>query len=543
MNFVRKNILVLCIYFISASLVQSQPLVINWQQCYGGDDWDVPSDIAKCGNGYLIVGQTWSNDGDISYLHGESDIWLVRVDGYGNKIWEKTYGGSKEEKGVRIFQVDEGQNYLIAGHTVSNDGDVTPHPYYPDKLHYWFLKIDSLGNILWDRTVGGNVGEFILNGALTFDKGIIGIGYTGSSEGDITNYYGWYDAWMIKINPDGTIDWDYTLGTSEKHDLGEIIIQTQDGGFLAGVSTGLEGNGNIICVPHSWYSENALVKFDSALNIEWQQCYGSSAHENIWDILETEDGYICCANTLGNDGDLEGCGCHPNGDIWIFEINFTGEIIWKKCYGGSNWESAFRILPTSDGSYMVFGFTNSHDGDISFNPSVGEYNYSIWIFKIDNEGELLWEQCIGGEGDEGMEYGVIQKSEDTYIISGYMDYSPSFDVDCSNHINGSHQDYWIFEMTDTSYLGLIDNSFTNDEKVTVFPNPTNQNVQIQYNLPFNDVNGTFRIVSLTGQLLQSININKNQGSITWDTQQITSGIYLYSLVASGQIFTGKIVIY
>lgn len=455
-----KFLAVFFTFFYSFGLLLSQPLVINWQQCYGGNEWDLAFDITKCSNGYLIVGQTNSNEGDISYLHGESDIWLVRIDEYGNKIWEKTYGGSKEEKGVRIFQVDEGQNYLIAGQTISNDGDVTPHPYYPNELHYWFLKIDSLGNVLWDKAVGGNVGEFILNGTSTSDNSIIGIGYTGSSDGDISSYYGGYDAWMIKINSDGTIDWDYTLGTSEKHDLGEIIIQTGDGGFLAGVSTGLEGNGNIFCVPHSWYSENAIVKLDSALNIEWQQCYGSSAHENIWDILETGDGYICCANTTGNDGDLEGCGCHGNSDIWVFAINLSGEIIWQKCYGGSNWESASRILPTSDSNYMVFGHTSSNDGDISFNPSNGEFKYTIWIFKINNAGELLWEQCLGGEGDESMEYGVFQKNESTYIIAGYMDYSPSFDVDCSIHNNGSDRDYWILEVTDTSFFGF-DRQFFN----------------------------------------------------------------------------------
>jgi len=429
------------------------------------------------------------------------------------------------ERGVRIFQIGDGHDYLIAGFANSNDGDVSPHA-YPERLHYWFIKIDSLGNILWDRVVGGNGGEWLLNATSTMDGGVVGTGYTASWEGDITTYYGWYDAWLIKLNADGSTGWDFTIGT-ENQDFGESIIQTSDGGFLAGTSSIIEGQGNISCVPHSSDGEGVLFKLDSNGNERWHRCYGGSGDENIWDLLEVEDGYVFSAIANAGDGDLEGSGWHGEADIWIVKVDFSGNIIWQKCYGGSEHEVAFRILQTSDGSFMVFGRTQSHDGDVSYNPH-NIYNPSIWVFKISSTGELLWEQCFSTGVKDYLEFGVVQKSDFQYVIAGSQ-LSNSFD-------------YWIFEVTDTTMVGINELPSAKRIDITVKPNPASQWAAFDYVLPESETMATITITDLAGKTVEVLQVNGQQGQKLWDTHLIESGMYFYTLQVAGSSKTGKIVV-
>jgi len=535
-----KKILFLVLILSTQIYTVAQNFEINWQQCFGGSEIDISRDIINKYNDYLIVGFTGSNDGDVSYNHGDNDVWLIKTDNTGTLIWEKSYGGSKDDGGYRIFRSDS-NSYYILGASCSSDGDISNDP-YPDDDDYWILKIDSTGNILWEKILGGNMHDQMWTGTTTNDGGVLAYGWTGSEDGDVSVYYGAYDAWMVKLNSDGEKEWDFSIGTSGM-DVGQAIIQTSDGGYLAGSSSMLEEGGNLTCVPHSYKPEAILVKLDSLRNIEWNRCYGGSEDDGITGLLEIEDAYVFIGHTLSNDGDVSG---HhgitgETGDIWVVKIDFYGNIIWQKCLGGSRFEDGSKILRTEDSGYLIIGITQSNDGDVVGNHTLSEHDHDIWVVKLSGEGDLLWQQCIGGIGNEKLDFGVYKKNDNNYVIAGQTDYGPSFDVECTPHAGVmNYPDFWVFEIQDTT-TNII-NKITKEKVINVYPNPAKDYVsfEIPPSIHPNGVKNIILINNVLGQVIAKLPI-KNEKTL-WDTRNIKPGIYFYTLNVLGFNKSGKIVI-
>ncbi len=441
-----KKTTILLFLISNFSLLFSQNFQLTWQQCYGGSEQDQANDIIEVTNGYLIVGWTKSNDGDISFNHGILDGWLIKTDSIGNILWKKTYGGSSGDGFVRITPDNNG-NYFLIGGSGSSDGDISNDP-YPDSEDFWIVKIDIEGNIIWDKIVGGNAGDIIYKGSPTLDGGVLLTGWTYSNDGDVSVNYGGADTWSVKISSDGELEWDFTIGT-DWIDKGQAILQTSDGGYLIASSSSIHEDaiGNITCTPHSYgWAEAVLFKLDSNLNIEWQHCYGGSDHDGITTLIEISDGYVFGAYTTSNDGDVSGW--HGDNDQWIVKIDFSGNIIWQKCLGGSNGEFIAKIFKNIDGSFTIIGETDSNDGDVSGNHGLSEYNPDIWFEKISSEGELLYQKCFGGISDERIYHGAAKKDNNDYVIAAYTDYGPSYDVACTPHGGYWDEDWWVFEIKD-----------------------------------------------------------------------------------------------
>ena len=442
--------LVFTFYLVCLSFqTYTQNYQITWQQCLGGSEIDYAMDIVKINDNYLMAGICTSDDGDITYTHGNGDGWVIMIDSTGNILWQRNYGGSLGDWFVKIVPTDNDEFYLI-GLSGSSDYDISFDP-YPGSYDYWIVKIDLEGNIIWDRIVGGNSGETIWSGFGTSDGGVVAYGWTDSDDGDVSQYYGLSDSWMIKISSDGEIEWDYTIGT-DWVDVGQAAMQTSDGGYLIGCNADMLGNntGNITCTPHSTgFMEAVLFKLDSNLNLEWQHCYGGSDDDGITALMEVSDGYVFGAFTRSNDGDVSGL--HGESDIWIVKIDFVGNVVWQNPLGGSRSEYIPTLLKTEDENIIIPGYTRSNNGDVTGNHSMSEYDYDIWFVKLSSEGELLSQQCIGGAGSEELYFGVVKKSDNNFVIAGYTDYGPSYDVACAPHGDlGTDKDWWVFEIKDCS---------------------------------------------------------------------------------------------
>ncbi|MCK4638128.1 MAG: T9SS type A sorting domain-containing protein [Bacteroidales bacterium] len=535
----KKLITILSVIILFSEFLFGQNMIIDWQQCYGGSETDKALDIISLQGGYLINGWTSSDDGDISLNHGLSDGWLIKIDSNGNIMWEKTYGGIQGDNLVRIFSNFNNEYYLL-GASNSSEGDISFDP-YPGTWDFWIVKIDSAGNILWDKIVGGNGDEVFWTGTLTDDGGVLAFGWTGSDDGDVSVHYGLYDMWMVKLDSDGEKEWDFTIGTSGM-DVGQAIIQTSDGGYLVGGSSRIDEGGNLTCVPHSYKAEAILVKLDADRNIEWQHCYGGSEDEGITGLLEIEDAYVFVAYTCSNDGDVSGFHGTPGEscDIWVVKIDFYGNIIWQNCLGGSSYEFTDIIIQTDDNGFIVTGNTTSFDGDVTGNHSLSEFENDIWLIKLSSEGDLLWQQCIGGIGNERLDYGIIKKSDNNYVIAGQTDYGPSFDVECTPHA-GNYPDFWVFEIIDTS-TNII-NNITNEKVIKIYPNPATDYVvfEIPPSIPPNGGKNVILINDVFGQVVETLSL-KNEKTV-WDTREVSSGTYFYCLQSGlNTIERGKVVI-
>lgn len=510
-----------------------QYMQINWQNCLKMADSDHTRDITIAGDGYMITGYT-----DIT----SQMAMLFRTDNEGSLIWEKSYGGSEGDGAYAVFPTLDG-NYYIVGGAVSTDGDITFNP-YPNSVSYWILKIDSDGNKLWDKVYGGNGKDEVFDAIPTSDGGLAVIGYTTSSDGDVSAYYGGWDSWLLKLDSAGNKMWDFTYGTS-LIELGEAVIETSDGGFLAGGTGRLNVGGNIDCNPFSWYAMALLFKLDANGNLEWQQCYGGSWDDGIQTLLEVSNGYILGGFTDSDDGDMTGCGYHlgyfpgisgtRTSDIWLAKADFFGNLIWQTCLGGTKMDFVKRIFETADGSLLLFGHTSSHDGDVVGNHSYNDLAYrDIWVVKVNSEGELLWQQCIGSTWRNDIA-DVVRTGDNTYVVASRTTSAADGDLTCTF---SPFTFTWVFEVEDiTTGMNEIPGEV---EVLKVYPNPANK--QLWVSIPDN--------VSLAGAIAEligfdgrkSILIHPDSHTFKIETGYLPSGPYLLRLQAGERVLTAMVVL-
>ena len=426
-------------------LCSQSNLSIQWQNCYGGSDRDVAKDIVESDDGYLIVGSTLSLDGDISNNHGSSDVWIISIDTLGNFLWEKTYGGSSVESGYDIIKDNQG-NYYISGSTYSNDGDIQSGNH--GSYDRWVIKIDNTGNLLWERCYGGSKKDYSCQMLLLHDGNILTYGATLSNDGDVPVNYGYLDAWLLKINPEGAILHSKVFGNTGGNNIFDVIETDDKGLFLLSQTESDEGMVDCDC---KGMTDVWAVKLDTLWNIEWQKCYGGSRDDYGYvGILELDDGYVFCAQTNSNDGDVSGYHYSSDGatDIWIVKIDKLGNIIWERCLGGTEWEWSMS-LNQSDNGLTLFSATSSRNENVTCNEG-GPTEYEIWMVKINHDGQVQWgeNRCFGGLGSERGFRGVFKKAEKNYVIACSVNNSVG-DVNCNYH-GSPYDDFWVFEIKDCS---------------------------------------------------------------------------------------------
>lgn len=360
---------------------------IQWQKSVGGSQNDNGYHIEETTDGgYIACGNSLSNDGDVSGHHGPvtcPDYFVVKLDSTGNIKWTKSFGSTQIDNAFVIHQTKD-KGYILGGHVTLNNGDVT---IFYGANDYWIVKLDSLGSIQWEKTYGGTSSELFRDICATVDGGYVVLGHSNSNDIDVTGHHGTsqYDYWIVKIDSIGTIQWEKSLGGSNFDDAANVV-QTYDKGFMVcGFTTSTDGDVNGL---HSIYSDSWLVKLDSLGSIKWQKCLGGSYHDYADCILQTPSkGYIFCGTTFSNDGDVSGL--HSSGylDFWLVDLDSTGTINWQICLGGTNNDftnnpsshHGTSMVNTADGSYILAGATQSNDGDVSSNHG-GNADY--WIVKL-----------------------------------------------------------------------------------------------------------------------------------------------------------------
>ena len=198
-----KYLLLLALCF--SSLVMPAQPIIQWQKCLGGTGYEEAHSIQQSTDGgYIVEGYSKSNDGDVSGHHGplvRRDYWVVKTDQSGTIEWQKSLGGSDSDEANSIQQTTDG-GYIVAGFSSSTDGDITGTH---GGMDYWLVKLDSVGNLQWQKSFGGTGDDRAYFIQQSSDGGYVVAGYSGSNDGDATGNHGGMDYWLVKLDSMGIL--------------------------------------------------------------------------------------------------------------------------------------------------------------------------------------------------------------------------------------------------------------------------------------------------------------------------------------------------
>lgn len=414
-----------------ATQVMGQIPTIEWQKSLGGSGGEAAACVIQTTDGgYALAGYSFSNDGDVSGNHGDVDYWVMKLNSAGIIEWQKSFGGTNYDLANSIIQTSDG-GYAVAGHSASNDGDVSGNHGFDD---CWVVKLSSTGAIEWQKSLGGSNTETAYSIIQTSDGGYALAGWSGSNNGDVSGNHGIADYWVVKLSSTGTIQWQKSFGGSY-NDLAYSIIQTTDGGYI--VAGGSDSNDGDVSGNHGG-EDYWVVKLTGAGAIEWQKSLGGGGYDAALSIIKTTDGgYAVAGRSNVNGGDVSGN--HESLDYWIVKLSSTGTIQWQKSLGGASEDIASSIIQTTDGGYVVAGLSQSNDGDVNGNHGV--YFRDYWVVKLTGAGTIQWQKALGG-ALEDIASSIIQTSDGGYVVAGN---SHSNDGDVSgNHGLG---DYWIVKLS------------------------------------------------------------------------------------------------
>lgn len=515
---------------LCSGAITAQAPAIEWQKSFGGTGSDYASSVIQTADGgYMISGASNSNNGNVTGNHGNQDYWLLKLNSTGNLQWQKSLGGTGNDYGSSIIQTTDG-NYVVAGTSESNNGNVTGNHGFTDG---WVAKLNSdAGIIYWQKSFGGTDYDVINEMIPTTDGGYIFAGSSSSNNGDVASNKGYVDYWIVKINADGNLQWKKSFGGTGD-DRATSIIQTTDGGYV--VAGYAENNNGDVTGNHGGKDYWILKMNSDGGVVFWKKSLGGSHQDLAYSIKQTSDGgYIVAGSAFSNDGDVTGN--HDGTDSWIVKLNSTGDIQWQKALGGSKVDEASSIIQTADGGYLAVGSTTSNDGQVSgYHPPVntgpGEapLSYDYWVVKLSATGNLLWQKCLGGSGSENANT-VIQTSDGGYIIAGASNSN-------NGDVTGNHggDDVWIVKLAPEN---LSTNEVAKDATtVNIFPNPAKDYITLRLNYFTPSMQ-----VTVTDMLGKTIHTQKLDGLTTKiNTANLQKGTYFLNLIGDKENTSKKFI--
>lgn len=354
---------------------------VVWDKKYGGSKTEEAFKVKQTSDGgYIIVGITSSNDGDVTGYHGSThtDAWILKLNAAGEKEWQKALGGTTTEEARDVLQTDDG-GYVVAGVAASADGDLTENNGLED---FWIFKLTSQGNLEWSNVYGGTDTDMPYAIEEADNGGYVIGGLTFSNDGDVSGNHGTIhpDAWLVKISEQGNLEWQKCYG-STSYDAIWSIAKTFEGNFILGAETGAM-NGDVT-TPIAGNSDVWIVKINQLGGIEWQNTFGGSETDYSNHVIQTDSGYLISCLTQSNNGDVTGN--HGSYEGWLLKLGNDGNLQWQKCLGGSSFDFIVCAAPIENNKFLVVGYTESSDGDIIGTP----LDVDAWIVKLGPETLLL----------------------------------------------------------------------------------------------------------------------------------------------------------
>jgi hypothetical protein len=546
---------------------------LEWQKNFGGTGTDFLQSIKLTRDGGFILAGTSNSEKGFDKSDpcmGQDDFWIIKLNAGGGQQWQKTIGGSGQEKLQSIYQTKDG-GYILGGSSSSDkSGDKTMNSY--GNLDYWVVKLNQDGGIEWQQTIGGKYFDELRSIEQTLDKGYILGGYSNSpkSGNKSDDNFGAGDYWIIKLDKSGNIDWQKTIGGNKDDEL-SVVHQSYDKGFLIGGSSNSSSSFEKK-VGNSIGTDFWVLKLDEEGRTLWQETYNIGKVDILTSLVENSDhsillgGYAKSESTSSSKSDDK-----EINDFVAIKIKDTGEEFWRKSVGSSGEDILKKVIETRDGGYLLAGTSNPtkkndvvfssqkqsstsssglsigngkhvqalEDGMAAVNDKVKEFNDEVNKFYKENV-QKATDKINDAVGDATKNSRVkmgLNTSTGNLLnnnsplgggsggdlldgLGGMNDNkSPNSQASGDKARNYGSSDFWVVKLKDKTKPAKAKAS------IEAFPNPTDAYTNVFVGFDFDK--GSVTIVDLGGHVLKQFEISSR--TVPIDMNSYPVGIYIVNV--------------
>lgn len=432
----KKNLFWL---LLSPIILQSQSAKIVSNNCYGGIFSELCNDVSEgLAGSFWLAGFSAGADADVTGNNGSNDFWVCNVNDAGTILSQDNLGGSGDDFAESI-ELLEDSGRIILGTTYSGDGDVVG---FKGSSDFWLVRLKKNGSFKWRYTFGGSWYDEARQLSTLGNYAYYCAGRTNSKNLQVSGKHKFFDAWVIKVNSSGVLLWQKCIGGSGDDEANSIFTTSDNGCVIAGSA---DKNGGDISGWHG-AKDFLVAKLDSLGTLQWSKVFGGSGDDIAYAVKQTTDGgYIVCGYTNSFNGDV--VGGKGYGDVWVIKLDSDGNLIWQKVFGGNVGEEQARdILQTTDGGYIIAAYLDGSLNTLLGSDFTTYHNYyDFWIIKTDPEGEIEWNGVYGGPTND-IAYALLMKDE-AYYVAGYAGIN-GCDVNDSNGALAGFGDFWLLGLGD-----------------------------------------------------------------------------------------------
>lgn len=469
MNFIQTHVRTLYGVLFCVLLPALSQAQIMFERHYGGSGDEAGINALQSSDGgYFVTGST------DSYGLGGFDIYVIRINEYGDPLWSKTYGGAGDDLAISLIQTFDG-NYVISGYTDS---------YGTGNSDVYCLKMDQNGDTIWTKTYGSTGSDQCNSAIECSDGGLFFVGYTPNL------LSGYWDVFCIKTDLQGDTVWTRTFNKKNANS-GFSAVQTTDGGYLIAATTStysVSNSKDVFVIKLNEFGDSLWTKtIDKGLD-DWGSC-----------VVELGNGDLVVSGRTNSMG-------YGGYDTFIARYNSSGDEIWFKNYGGTADDSGGKIIVTNDSSIVFSGTT------YSFGHGAGD----LYLIKTNLNGDTLWTKTYGG-GNDDMGGGSIYQTNDNGFITGGI--TNSFGNGVEMYLVKTRADGFAILKDDGNTLNTI----------RVFPNPCNGicNLSLQNST---STSICIQIFDLDGKMVyRKNNLLLNSLEERIDLTTLQSGMYFLNL--------------
>ncbi|MDI9308636.1 MAG: T9SS type A sorting domain-containing protein [Limnohabitans sp.] len=514
---------------------------IIWEKSYGGKNAEYLFDAIPTPDfGFILSGSSISSKSGNKEDNnkGNYDYWLWKMNEKGELDWQKSFGGSDSDFLQSVLLTLDGG--LILGGTSNSNAGLDKKDYSKGNSDFWIIKLDAKGTIEWQKTIGGNGLDKLARIAKTTDGGyIVGgssesqkspLGKDGNSDktGKNENSRGSLDFWILKLNKNGDIEWQKTIGGEYVDEL-TSIEQTKDGGYIAVGYSNSSKSGEKLDDSFG-ESDYWVIKLNNSGNIEWQKTIGGNREDCLYSLVQTKNGkYLLGGNSNSATSGSKKKGNGRGTDFWLVQLDEKGEIIWQQTYDFGKLDILTSMVENKDGTFAIGGYAQSEASRTSASVSRTSANGApktsapgdkegindYIALKISATGETLWSKTVGSKNDEILTK-LLETRDGGYLMAGTSFGGASRDK--NNAMGGS--DFWVVK--------LKDKSKPEKEKITIeaLPNPIENFTNIIINFDYTE--GTATLYDINGRRIQEEKIT-GLHTIPLSFSNLPTGIYIVSI--------------